>query len=466
MNKNIFHLFSVAMLATLILSACSGGSSKVLPAEPTGGNWTPILLASPDAIRLAAPPQSKSSDEQAEIDELIEFQKQRTDDTQSSVEFWNAGASVRWNEIARELVAKHRTVPPMAARLYALLSVAQYDALVAAWNNKYFHNRSAPETVASSLSPLVVVHADPVYPSEHATVAAASAAVLAYYYPDEVEFLENKVTENEASRLWAGVNFRSDITAGDSLGREVAQIVIEYAQTDRSDAKWTGTIPTGEGVWFSAADAEPLLPLWGQVKPWLMTSGDQFRSEPPPAYDSPAYQADLAEVRQISDSRTQEQARIAALWADGEGSYTPPGRWNKIGADLILKYELNEIRASRTFALMNMAMMDAGIACWDTKFHYFMLRPSQADPSITTPVGLPNFPAYTSGHSDFSGAGAEVLGYLFPDDKASLWGFAEEASLSRLYGGIHYRFDGVAGLAQGQASAQLAIELGRSDGSP
>ena len=110
--------------------------------------------------------------------------------------------------------------------------------------------------------------------------------------------------------------------------------------------------------------------------------------------------------------------------------------------------------------------MDAGIACWDTKFHYFMIRPSQADPSITTPVGLPNFPAYTSGHSDFSGAGAEVLGYLFPDDKASLWGFAEEASLSRLYGGIHYRFDGVAGLAQGQASAQLAIELGRSDGSP
>ena len=290
--------------------------------------------------------------------------------------------------------------------------------------------------------------------------------MLAYYYPDEVEFLENKVTENEASRLWAGVNFRSDITAGDSLGREVAQIVIEYAQTDRSDAKWTGTIPTGEGVWFSAADAEPLLPSWGQVKPWLMTSGDQLRSEPPPAYDSSEFQADLAEVRQISDGRTQEQARIAALWADGDGSYTPPGRWNKIGADLILKYELNEIRASRTFALMNMAMMDAGIACWDTKFHYFMLRPSQADPSITTPVGLPNFPAYTSGHSDFSGAGAEVLGYLFPNDKASLWGLAEEASLSRLYGGIHYRFDGVAGLAQGQASAQLAIELGRSDGSP
>jgi membrane-associated phospholipid phosphatase len=466
MNKNIFHLFSTVVFATLILSACSGGSSKALPAEPTGGNWTPILLASSNAIRLATPPQAKSPEEQAEINELIEFQKQRTDDTQTTVEFWNAGASVRWNEIARDLVAKHRTDPPMAARLYALLSVAQYDALVAAWNNKYFHNRPAPETVVSSLRPLVMVHADPVYPSEHATVAAASAAVLAYYYPDEVEFLESKVSEHEASRLWAGVNFRSDITAGDSLGREVAEIVIEYARADRSDAKWAGTLPTGEGIWFSSTTEEPLLPMWGQVKPWLMTSGDQFRSEPPPAYGSPEFQAGLAEVRQISDGRTEEQARIAALWADGSGSYTPPGRWNKIGADLILKYGLNEIRAARAFALMNMAMMDAGIACWDTKFYYLLPRPSQADPSITTPVGLPNFPSYPSGHSCFSGAGAEVLSYLFPDDGEALRDLAEEASVSRVYGGIHYRFDGEAGLAQGKATAQLAIERGRSDGSP
>ncbi|MEO7841133.1 MAG: phosphatase PAP2 family protein [Anaerolineales bacterium] len=461
------HRFvSIPILVAFILSACSGVGSKDLPAEPTGGNWTPILLGSPDAIRLAAPPAANLPEEQTEIEELIEFQKQRTNETQTKVEFWNAGANVRWNEIARDLVAKHRTVPPMAARLYALLSVAQYDALVAAWNNKYFYNRQAPETVTSRLNPLVVIHADPVYPSEHATVAAASAAVLAYYYPDEVEFLESKVTEHAESRLWAGVNFRSDMIAGDSLGREVAQIVIEYAQTDSSDAEMTGTIPAGEGYWFSAINEEPLLPMWGQVKPWLMASGDQFRSEPPPAYDSPDFQAGLAEVKQISDARTQEQARIAALWADDSGSYTPAGRWNKIASDLILKYELNEIRAARAFALLNMAMMDAGISCWNTKFHYLVIRPSMADPSITTPVGLPNFPAYTSGHSAFSGAGAEVLGYLFPEDKKSLWDLAEEASLSRIYGGIHYRFDGEAVLGQGQAVAQLAIERGRSDGSP
>jgi membrane-associated phospholipid phosphatase len=113
-----------------------------------------------------------------------------------------------------------------------------------------------------------------------------------------------------------------------------------------------------------------------------------------------------------------------------------------------------------------MAIMDAGIACWDTKYHYMVSRPSQVDPAITTPVGLPNFPAYPSAHASFSGAGAGVLGYLFPAQKAWLGERAEEAALSRVYGGIHYRFDGEAGLAQGRAVAELARKRGETDGSP
>ena len=466
---NTQRLLTLTLLASLIgalVVGCGSGPATALPGEPTGGDWQPILLASSDAIRIPAPPEAVSSEQQAELVELLTFQNQRTADTQTSVEFWATGASVRWNEIARALVAKHHTAPPLASRVYALLSVAQYDALVAAWNNKYFYNRSAPETANATLKPLVKIHADPVYPSEQATLAAASAALLTYLYPDEADFLESQVTEAGESRLWAGVNFRSDITAGEALGREVAQKIIAYAQTDGSDAVWTGSLPAGDGLWFSAPDEEPLLPLWSQVTPWLMTSPDQFRPGPPPAYGSSEFQAALAEVRQISDNRTQEQARIAALWADGPGSYTPPGRWNKIAADLIEQYALNEIRAARAFALMNMAMMDAGISCWDAKYHYSFIRPSQADPHITTPVGLPNFPSYTSGHATFSGAGAEALSYLFPDEKDSLKALAEEASVSRLYGGIHYRFDNDIGLVEGRAVAQLAIERGRSDGSP
>lgn len=465
MNKKIFHIFYALLLATMILSACSGGGSKHLPGEPTGGNWTPVLLASSDAIRLPAPSDDKSA-QQAEIDELLAFQNQRTDDTQTAVAFWNAGASLRWNEIARDLVAKNRTSANAASRVYALLSVAQYDALVAAWNNKYFHNRSTPGTVASSLDPLVETYADPAYPSEHATIAAVSSAVLTYLYPDEAEFLEAMAKEHQESRLWAGVNFRSDITAGDSLGREVAQLVIDYAQTDRSDAKWTGEIPTGEGVWFSDTGDEAKLSDWGQVRPWLMTSNDQFRSPPPPTYGSPEFLAALAEVKQISETRTQEQARLAALWADSTGSYTPSGRWNKVAADLIVQYQLNEIRAARVLALTNMAMMDAGIANYETKVSYWFIRPWQADPDIHPVVDLPNSPSYTSTHAAWSSAGAEMLGYFFPDEKESLKAKAEEAAVSRIYESIHYRFDIEAGLAQGWTVAQLAIERGRSDGSP
>jgi membrane-associated phospholipid phosphatase len=274
------------------------------------------------------------------------------------------------------------------------------------------------------------------------------------------------VREHEASRQWAAVSFRSDITAGDALGRSVAKIVVEHASSDGSDAAFDVTIPAGEGFWRSAPHDEPLLPAWGGVKPWLMKSTDEFRAKPPPSYGSPEFQAALAEVRRASDGRTPDQARIAALWADGLGSYSPAGRWNKIAADLIVKHSLDELRAARVLALLNMAMMDAGIACWDAKYHYWLVRPSQVDTSITTPVGLPNFPSYTSAHAAFSGAGAEVLAFLFPQEKETLLAKSNEAALSRVYGGIHFRFDGDAGLAQGRAIAELAIQRGRSDGSP
>jgi len=108
------------------------------------------------------------------------------------------------------------------------------------------------------------------------------------------------------------------------------------------------------------------------------------------------------------------------------------------------------VRAARAFALLNMALHDAAVGCWDTKYAYFNPRPSQLDRRIRTVIGLPNFPAYTSGHSTFSAAAAEVLSYLFPNAAAYLAEQANEASLSRLYGGIHYRFDQEAGQKVGR----------------
>ncbi len=127
---------------------------------------------------------------------------------------WDEGGVIGWNEIARDLVTKHKTDPPMASRIYALLSIAQYDALVSAWNNKYYYNCPTPSETDGKIYSMVSSK-EPSYPSEHASIAAVSAEILKYIYPDEADFLEDKAKEHQESRIWAGANFRSDINAGE-----------------------------------------------------------------------------------------------------------------------------------------------------------------------------------------------------------------------------------------------------------
>jgi membrane-associated phospholipid phosphatase len=115
-------------------------------------------------------------------------------------------------------------------------------------------------------------------------------------------------------------------------------------------------------------------------------------------------------------------------------------------------------------ALLNMALMDAAIVCWDTKYFYFNPRPSQLNPAIKTLTGVPNFPAYISGHSTFSAAAATVLGHLLPDRAAAYNAMASEASMSRLYGGIHFRSDCEVGLVVGKNVGNFAVQRARTDG--
>ena len=123
---------------------------------------------------------------------------------------------------------------------------------------------------------------------------------------------------------------------------------------------------------------------------------------------------ELEEVRLAVRKPTREQIAIVYHWADGLSTPTPPGHWNFIAGPYISGAGFSEVRQARAFALLNMALHDAAVACWDAKFSYFNPRPSQLDPRIRTIIGLPNFPSYTSGHSTYSAAAAEVLSYLFP----------------------------------------------------
>jgi membrane-associated phospholipid phosphatase len=169
-------------------------------------------------------------------------------------------------------------------------------------------------------------------------------------------------------------------------------------------------------------------------------------------------------VKYYSQNPTRERIRIVHFWADGVGTYTPPGHWNAIAADEFVKLNWSEVRWARAMALLNMSLMDAAIACWDAKYFYYNPRPSQMDPNIKTMTGVPNFPAYVSGHSTFSGAAAEILGHLVPSQKVKFDAMAQEASLSRLYGAIHYKSDCTVGLSVGKKVGEFAIKRAMADG--
>ena len=354
-----------------------------------------------------------------------------------AVKFWEAGASVRWNALLRDLISAKTTKPNQQAtlRAFTYLSLAQYNAVVAAEDGKQGR----------------------VHPSARGAVAGASAVVLTYLFPSDVAVFEAAVQAQRAGPRYPG-EARDDFAAGEAIGRSIGAAVVDYAKADRFNAVWTGTVPTGPGIWFSSANppAPPLLPLLGQMRPFFMTSGDQFRPDAPPAFGSAEYLAALAEVRSFSDNLTPAQLAIAQYWAGTTGSLVA-GFWNAEIADLVVSHRLNELRAAHAFALINMAAMDANIGCHDAKYTYWLIRPSQADPAIKTPIGLPNHPSYLSNHACLSGAVGFVAGALFPDQEARLVAMAAEAAESRLYAGIHYRFDKDAGLLLARRVADLAL---------
>jgi hypothetical protein len=220
-------------------------------------------------------------------------------------------------------------------------------------------------------------------------------------------------------------------------------------------APWNGTIPTGPGMWYSAKGVPPIGITITQARPWLLDSVSEFRPGPPPVFGSPTWQAAIEEVRRVARERTSEQTMIAQRW----NSADPWARWNEEAAAAIVRNHMSDADAARVLAVLNIAASDAIIACFDAKYHYWSIRPSQADTTIALAdsVELPNFPSYPSGHACSAGAFDAVLGHFFPQERASFTRIAEEQAMSRLYGGIHYRFDNDGGLALGRTVARYDV---------
>src|SRR5256885_1788258 len=154
------------------------------------------------------------------------------------------------------------------------------------------------------------------------------------------------------------------------------------------------------------------------------------------------------------------------FWAKGAGTSTISGFWNVMATGWIDESGLREREATHVFALLDAAMMDAAIGCFDAKVTYWFIRPPQADPAIKLipAIGLPNHPSYPSAHSCFSGAAVETLSAFFPAKTDSLNAMVTEAGLARIYAGIHYRFDVGGERAHGACGDVGEQQPGRGDG--
>lgn len=508
------QLTIITLITTLFLVSCNKEIverneqfPQLNPTNPDveAKNWLPILLTSADEFSLDAPIPTSSPNYTLELNEIKSYQANLTQEQREIIDYWSVGSVLRWNEIMRTLVAQHNlppvqnedgtypipsasnpfaypsfpfSTPPYAARAYAYVSAAQYDALVAAWHYKLLYNRAAPFTVDESIDVLVPRSPLPSYPSEDAVIGGVTAEILRLLFPTDIAFINQKLEEEKLYRLLSGANVRSDIEAGIILGRKVAGKYINRARTDGAGAAvgnptiWsqlqTQTAATGEIPWLSLENPPrpPMLPLFKNVSSFLMSPSDVVtnRPLPPPSTSSTQFATELAEVKYYSENYTRERMKIVSFWADGVGSYTPPGHWNEIATEEFVKQNYSEVRWARNMALLNITMMDAAISCWDAKYFYFNPRPSQVDPSIHTLTGIPNFPAYVSGHSTFSSAAATFLSHILPSKSAEFNSMVEEASLSRLYGAIHYRSDCEQGLILGEKVGNIAINRALIDG--
>jgi hypothetical protein len=330
-----------------------------------------------------------------------------------------SAAVTKWIGIELAEISAHRTNPARAARALALVSMAVRDAT------------GAPRRIRAP------------------AVAGAATTVLAYLFPDRAAYFEELAGGGRS---------------GLAVGRRIGARIIARARRDGSDAVWQGTVPLGPGLWVPTPPGflPPLEPDAGTWRTWNISSGSRFRPGPPPTFGGRRYARELREVYDVSRTLTEEQKRIADYWSDGPGTVTPPGHWNLIALELIRAQRLSTRAAARVLAALNTTQVDAFIACWDAKFTYWSERPVTAirrelDPGWLSYITTPPFPGYVSGHSTTSGAASEILAAYFPGQARRLRAWAEEAAVSRLYGGIHFRSDNEVGLALGRKIARSAL---------
>ncbi len=394
--------------------------------------------------------------------------------------------------------------PPVAARALGYLGLALYESVVP--------GMPAHRSLAGQLNELdSLPWAQPDEVLHWPTVAnAAMAAMTRMMFPTasaenktRIDLLERNLPLKYA-QAFDPASVTAEITQrSQSFGKLMAMALMTWARTDGGHEAW-GPLrrsqpnyvpPSGPGQWSATPPdfAPALLPWWGGNRPFVLSvkdtkaaSAESCPAPAPPPYaettGSP-FHKEAEEVWRIANAATQEQRQFALYWADDPGKTpTPAGHWVHIAGDVLKARQATLADAAEAYARLTLAMNDAFIAAWRTKYQVNLLRPvtyvqlfidSNWSPQL---MNTPPFPEFPSAHSVQSAAAAGVLSQLFgaqttftdnahndrgwgPRTFTSFAAAAEEAALSRLYAGIHYRSAVVGGQAQGRCVAERVLGL-------
>jgi hypothetical protein len=384
-------------------------------------------------------------------------------------------AIVRWNALTLDIIKAEKTSGPMAARNLAMVHCAVYDAAnaIGKTHKVYKVQVEAPAGASAEAAAVAAAHRvlTNLYPKQTATLDAAKTASLA------------TIAEGKSK------------TDGVQLGEFVANKILEWRKDDGATVEEKYTPVNQPGYWQPIPpDLKPAsMPHWKNVKPFAMTKGSQFQIANMPSLTSEEYTAEFNKLKELgakdSKVRTADQSAIAKFWLDNAGTITPPGHWNQIAADVAIRRGNTFEQNLRLFAILNIALADASIIDADQKYTFNRWRPltgiqqadkdgnpqTTADANWTALLSTPSSPAYVSGHSTFGGAADAVLTAFFgnnvsftavadasvnlqPRNFQSFSEAAQEAGMSRVYGGVHWPSDNRDGLKAGRNLGKYVVE--------
>ena len=399
-------------------------------------------------------------------------------DVSKAANTYSADVATKWTDL-QLLLIKSTTgyTPPIAARALGYSGLALYESVVP--------GISGYQSLAGQLKDITTLPKTDATKEYNWVLAANSAeyTLLKSLYATTSD--ANKTLMDSLSRN-IETSIKRDLTQDVTdrsikFGTDIANAIFEYSKTDGGHEAYKNVypadyiLPTGAGAWEPTSTQKiPMLPYWGKVRQFVAANANA--NPPAPlvfSYKTTSdFYKDALEVYNTNKNLTADQKNIGLYWADGGGTITPPGHHANI-ASIVLKKENAKLdKAAEVYAKLGMGVSDAFVSCWKCKYAYSLLRPvtyikNVIDPAFAPLIATPPFPEYTSGHSSGSGAASQILTDIFGENYAftdntweskftnrtfkSFFEYADEATISRLYGGIHYRN----GNEKGQANGKL-----------